>query len=183
MATYKIDASHSEITFKVKHLMISTVTGKFTRFDATMEKEEGDEDLTSAQITFEAEIDSIDTNSEQRDGHLKSDDFFNAEQHPKLTFVSTGLTKEDDGEYILHGDLTIRDVTKPITLKAEYNGEIVDPWGQIRAGFELNGKINRQDYGLKWSAVTEAGGIVVSDEVKLHLNIEMVKQAAEVVAV
>lgn len=176
MSTYKIDASHSEITFKVKHLMISTVTGKFDQFDATLEKQD-DADLTSAKISFEADIASINTNNEQRDGHLKSPDFFNSEEHPKLSFVSTSIEKKSEEEYNVNGDLTIRGVTKPVQLKVDYNGEIVDPWGMSRAGFEINGKINRQEYGLTWSALTEAGGVVVSDEVKLHLNIEMVKQA------
>lgn len=176
MATYKIDASHSEISFKIKHLMISTVSGKFEKFDATLESETPD--ISNATISFEADVNSITTHSEQRDGHLKADDFFNAEKFPKLTFTSTGIKKVSDGEYVVTGDLTIRDVTKSVDLKVEYNGEIVDPWGQTRLGYEINGKINRQDFGLKWSTVTEAGGIVVSDEVKLHLNIEMVKQAA-----
>jgi polyisoprenoid-binding protein YceI len=175
MATYKIDASHSEITFKVRHLMISTVSGKFNTFDATLETEDGD--FADAKISFEADINSITTHNEQRDTHLKSDDFFAADKYPKMTFVSTAIEKLSNEEYKITGDITIRDVTRPIELQAEYNGEIVDPWGQTRLGFELNGKINRQDFDLKWSAVTEAGGIVVSDEVKLHLNIEMVKQA------
>ena len=176
MATYKIDASHSEVSFKVKHLMISTVTGKFEKFEGTLVTE--NIDISNANISFEADVNSITTNSEQRDGHLKADDFFNVEQFPKLTFNSTGILKVSDEEYVITGDLTIRDVTKSVDLKVEYNGEIVDPWGQIRLGFEMNGKVNRQDFGLKWSALTEAGGIVLSDEVKLHLNIEMVKQAA-----
>ena len=176
MATYKIDSSHSEISFKVKHLMISTVSGKFEKFDAIMETETPD--ISNASISFEADVNSITTHSEQRDGHLKADDFFNAEKFPKLTFISTGIKKVSDEEYVVTGDLTIRDVTKSVDLKVEYNGEIVDPWGQTRLGYEMNGKINRQDFGLKWSALTEAGGVVVSDDVKLHLNVEMIKQAA-----
>jgi polyisoprenoid-binding protein YceI len=176
MATYKIDAAHSEVTFKVKHLMISTVTGKFTQFDATLEKGDQD-DLTAARITFEADIESINTNNEQRDAHLKSEDFFAGEQHPKLTFTSTSIDKKSDDEYLMHGNLTIRGVTKLIDLKVEYNGEVVDPYGQTKCGFEINGKISRHDFGLTWNAVTEAGGVVVSDEVKLHLNIQMIKQA------
>ena len=174
MATYKIDASHTDIQFKVKHLMISTVTGQFKIFDGTLEVEGND--LTKATATFEAETASVDTKSEQRDEHLKSDDFFNAEQFPKLTFKSTSIEKKSDSEYVLHGNLTIRDVTKPVELQVEFNGDIVDPWGMERKGFEINGKINRKDYGLKWSALTEAGGLVLSDDVKLHMNIEVVKQ-------
>jgi polyisoprenoid-binding protein YceI len=175
MATYKIDVDHSDVMFKVKHLMISTVTGVFKKFDATLEVDE--EDLSNAKVSFEADIDSVDTKNEQRDGHLKSDDFFNAEKFPKMTFKSTSITKEDDNEFTLTGDLTIRDVTKSVNLKVEYNGSTVDPWGMTRMGFEVSGKINRKEYGLKWSAVTEAGGIVVADDVKLAMNVEMIKQA------
>jgi polyisoprenoid-binding protein YceI len=175
MATYKIDAAHSEIGFKVKHLVISTVSGNFSKFDATMEAEKSD--FSDASISFEADVDSISTKSEQRDGHLKSDDFFNAEKYPKLTFKSTSIEKKDDNEYILHGDLTIRDVTKNIALKVEHGGSVLDPWGQTREGFELSGKISRKEFGLKWNALTEAGGAVVSDDVRLLINVEMVKQA------
>jgi polyisoprenoid-binding protein YceI len=175
MATYKIDVDHSDIMFKVKHLMISTATGIFKKFDATVETE--NDDFTNAKVNFEADINSIDTKNEQRDAHLKSDDFFNAEQFPKMTFRSTSIEKEGEGEYKLKGDLTIRDITKPITLEVDYNGSTKDPWGFERAGFEVTGKINRKEYGLKWSAVTEAGGLVVDDIVKLVMNVEFVKQA------
>lgn len=175
MATYKIDAAHSEITFKVKHLMITNVTGSFTQFDATMESEAAD--FSDAKISFEADVNSVSTNNEQRDGHLKSDDFFAAEKFPKLTFVSKSFTKKSDDEYTLTGDLTIRDVTKTVDLTVEFGGNMVDPWGQAKAGFEINGKINRKEFGLGWGAVTEAGGVVVSDEVKLHLAVQMIKQA------
>ncbi len=174
MATYKIDASHSEITFKVKHLMITNVTGNFTQFNASMESDK--EDFSDAVISFDADVNSINTNNEQRDGHLKSDDFFNAAQFPSLNFVSTSFTKVSDEQYKLAGNLTIRDVTKPVELDVEYGGTMVDPYGQTKAGFEISGKINRKDFNLKWTATTEAGGIVVSDEVKLQLNIQMVKQ-------
>jgi polyisoprenoid-binding protein YceI len=175
MATYKIDPDHSDVMFKVKHLMISTVTGIFKKFDATLEVDE--QDLSNAKVWFEADVDSVDTKNDQRDGHLKSDDFFNAEQFPKMTFKSTSIEKVGDDEYKLRGNLTIRDITKPIELKVEYNGSTKDPWGHQRMGFEINGKINRKEYGLKWSAVTEAGGLVVADDVKLALNVQMVKQA------
>ena len=175
MATYKIDSAHSDITFKVKHLMISTITGQFQTFDATMNVE--GENFSTAKISFEADVNSIDTKNEQRDNHLKSDDFFNASEHPKLKFISTGVTNGEDGIFKLQGDLTIRDTTKPVELEIEYNGSTKDPWGMERMGFEIKGKLNRKDYGLKWSAVTEAGGVVVSDEVKLLMNIEMIKQA------
>jgi polyisoprenoid-binding protein YceI len=175
MATYKIDVDHSDIMFKVKHLMISTATGIFKKFDATVETEKGD--FSDAQISFEADVDSVDTKNAQRDAHLKSDDFFNAEQFPKMIFKSTSIEKNGEGEYTLKGDLTIRDITKPVSLDVDYNGNTKDPWGFERAGFEVTGKINRKDFGLKWSAVTEAGGLVVDDIVKLQMNVELVKQA------
>ena len=173
MATYKIDAAHSDILFKVKHLMITTVTGQFKNFDATLTAEK--EDFSDAQISFTADVNSIDTRSEQRDGHLKSNDFFNAEQFPELKFTSTSFTKEGDG-YVLKGNLTIRDITKSIELKADYAGAMVDPWGQKKVGFEAEGKIKRKEFGLSWDAVTEAGGVVVSDDVKLQLNVQFVQQ-------
>lgn len=174
MSTYQIDASHSEIHFKVKHLMISTVTGTFKSFEGTVNAEALD--FSDASVEFSADINSIDTNSEQRDGHLKSADFFNAEEFPKLSFTNGKLTKGADG-YVLNGDLTIRGVTKSIALDVDYSGTMVDPWGQTKAGFEISGKIKRKDFSLNWDAITEAGGVVVSDEVKLALNIQVVKQA------
>ena len=175
MATYKIDASHSEITFKVKHLVISTVSGSFSKFDATMESSK--DDFSDASISFEADINTITTNNEQRDAHLKSADFFHAEQFPKITFHSTSFQKKSDNEYILNGDLSILGVSKPVSLKAEFGGAVVDPWGQNKVGFEIEGKIKRSDFGLTWNALTEAGGAVVSDDVRLFLNVQMVKQA------
>lgn len=175
MSTYKIDAAHSEITFKVKHLMITNVTGSFTKFDATMESDAAD--FSDAKISFEADVNSISTNNEQRDGHLKGDDFFAADKFPKLTFASKSFTKKSDDQYILTGDLTIRGTTNTVELNVEHGGNMTDPYGQAKSGFEINGKINRKDFGLTWGAVTEAGGVVVSDEVKLHLNVQMIKQA------
>ena len=173
MATYKIDAAHSDIIFKVKHLMITTVTGQFKSFDATLTAEA--EDFSDAAVTFTADINSVDTRSEQRDAHLKSDDFFAAEKYPELKFTSTSFGKNGNG-YILKGDLTLRDVTKPIELHADFNGVVVDPWGQTKVGFEAEGKIKRKEFGLGWDAVTEAGGVVVSDEVKLQFHVQFVKQ-------
>ena len=175
MTTYKIDPAHSEIAFKVKHMMIATVSGNFTQFDATLQTEAPD--FNNATISFEADVNSINTNNEQHDGHLKSEDFFAAEKFPKLTFVSKSFTKEDEEEYKLVGDLTIRGVTKTVELAVEYGGTMTDPYGQIKAGFDISGKINRKEFGLSWGVVTEAGGVVVSDDVKLHLSIQMVKQA------
>jgi polyisoprenoid-binding protein YceI len=175
MSTYKIDAAHSEITFKVKHLMITNVTGSFTKFDATLET--ANEDFSDAKITFEADTDSISTNNEQRDGHLKSEEFFASEKFPKISFTSTSFTNINGPDYVLTGDLTIRGVTKKVELAVEYGGTATDPYGQVKAGFEIGGKINRTDFGLVWNATTEAGGIVVSNDIKLHLAVQMIKQA------
>jgi len=176
MATYKIDAAHSEVTFKVKHLMITNVTGSFTKFDGVLESDNAD--FTDAKVSFEADVDSITTNNEQRDAHLKAEDFFAADKFPKLTFVSTGIQKKDDEEYVLTGNLTIRGITKPVSLKVNYGGTATDPWGQVKAGFEIEGKINRKEFGLTFHAVTETGGIMLSDDVKLNLQIQVIKQAA-----
>ena len=173
MSTYKIDPTHSEITFKVKHMMITNVSGSFTKFDATMESAAAD--FSDAEISFEAEVNSINTNNEQRDSHLKSDDFFAAEKFPKLTFQSKRLVKKGEDAYVLTGNLNLRGTTKEVELAVEFGGTMTDPYGQMKSGFEINGTINRKDYGLTWGAVTEAGGIVVSDEVKLHLNVQMIK--------
>lgn len=170
-----LDPAHSEISFKVKHLVVTTLTGKFDTFEGSVETES--DDFSNARISFSADIASINTGNADRDGHLKSDDFFNAETYPKLSFRSTAFTPAGGNEYKLTGDLTIRDVTKTIDLAVEYGGTVVDPWGNTKAGFEVNGKIKRKDFNLKWDALTEAGGAVVSDEVKLHLNIELHKQA------
>jgi polyisoprenoid-binding protein YceI len=174
MAVYKIDAAHSEVTFKVRHLMITNVTGSFNQFDATMESDQ--DDFSDAKVSFEADTNSVSTNNEQRDTHLKGEDFFAAEKFPKLHFVSTGLKKISDEKYQLTGDLTIRDITKKVDLEVEYGGSVTDPYGQFKVGFEINGKINRKEFGLTWSAVTEAGSVVVSDDVKVNLTVQMVKQ-------
>ena len=174
MSTWKIDPNHSHIEFKVKHLVVTTLGGHFTKFDATVEA--SNDDFTDAKISFEADVDSITTGNEQRDGHLKSDDFFNAASYPKIKFVSTSFKKIDPENYKLEGNLTMRDKTLPVTLNVAYGGTTKNHFGKTLAGFELSGKINRKDFGLKWSATTEAGSIVVSDEVKLAIVVEMLKQ-------
>lgn len=173
--TWKIDPAHSEIQFKVKHLMITTVTGYFKKFDLSVETEKDDFD-TASKIEFTADIDSIETNNAQRDTHLKSADFFDAENHAQLKFVGKKFNANGD-EGTLEGDLTIRGVTKPITVKVEYGGSVVDPYGQTKAGFTVTGKISRKEFGLLWNAATEAGQIVVSDEIKIHCEIQLIKQA------
>ncbi|GAB2786937.1 YceI family protein [Rhabdobacter roseus] len=172
---WSVDPTHSEIQFKVKHLVISTVTGYFRQFEGTVETE--GEDFETAKIQFSADVTSVDTNMEQRDQHLRSADFFDAEKYPKLSFTSTNVTKTGEDTYKILGDLTIKDVTKPVELKAEYGGSMVDFYGNHKAGFELTGKINRKEFGLSWHAVTEAGGIVVADDVKLAINVQVAKPA------
>lgn len=171
-----IDPLHSEVHFKVKHLMIATVTGTFTSYTAEMKSDATD--FSDAQISFSADIASISTGNDQRDGHLKSDDFFNAEQFPTMRFTSSDLRSTGNNTYVLAGDMTIRDVTKSIELTVEYGGTMVDFYGNTKAGFEIVGKLSRKEFGLKWDAVTEAGGVVVSDEVRLVLSIQMQKVAA-----
>ena len=175
MATWTIDNMHSSVTFKVRHLVISSVKGSFKTFEATVESEK--DDFTDARIRFSADVNSIDTGVEQRDNHLKSPDFFDAANHTKLSFVSTGVEKKSGSDYTIKGDLTIRGVTKPITLEAEFGGIQNDMYGRTVAGFEMTGKINRQEYGLHWSAVTEAGSIVAGNDVNIIIAAELIKQA------
>jgi polyisoprenoid-binding protein YceI len=169
---WALDVAHSEVQFKVKHLVISTVTGKFSVFGGSLEA--GDQ-FENANIHFEVDVNSIDTGVADRDAHLKSDDFFNAEKYPKMIFKSTSFTQKEGSVWELKGDLTIRETTKNIALTVEYGGTTKDPWGNIKSGFELTGKINRKEYGLNWSAVTEAGGLVVAEEIKLFINVEFTK--------
>jgi polyisoprenoid-binding protein YceI len=171
---WKIDPAHSEIQFKVKHLMITTVTGYFKQFDLEVETE-NDDFNTASRIEFTADIDSIDTNNQQRDTHLKSADFFDAENHGQLKFVGKKYEVSGDSGK-LHGDLSIRGVTKPVTVDVDFGGIVTDPYGQTKAGFTVASKISRKEFGLTWSAVTEAGQVVVSDDVKLHAEIQLVKQ-------
>lgn len=166
---WAIDPTHSDITFKVKHMMISTVTGHFEDFTASVESES--DTFENAQFEFSAKIDSINTKNADRDAHLKSNDFFNAEEFPEMTFASTSF----DGETLV-GELTIRDITKEVSLDVDFNGVAVDPYGQTKAGFEIEGTINRKDFGLTWNAVTEAGNVVVSDKIKLAVGVQFVKQ-------
>ena len=176
MAQWHIDPMHSEVQFKVKHLMISTVTGSFSTYEGAVSTE-NETDFDGASINFTADVDSISTGQPQRDAHLTSPDFFDAAQFPKLTFESTTFTKKGDDDYALEGNLTIKGKTNLVSLTAEFGGIMTDFYGNTKAGFEISGKINRQDFDLTWSGVTEAGGIVVSDEVKLIFNIQLAKAA------
>jgi polyisoprenoid-binding protein YceI len=178
--TWKIDPAHSEIQIKVKHLMITTVTGYFTSYDLEVETDE--DDFTKAtKIEFSADVNSLNTNNDQRDTHLKSPDFFDAATYSKLIFKGKNFEKKGD-DYLLHGDLTIRNVTHPFTVNVDMAGIVVDPWGQTKAGFTVTGKLSRKEYGLTWNAVTEAGQVVVSDEVKLSADVQLVKQVEAPVA-
>jgi polyisoprenoid-binding protein YceI len=177
MNKWKIDSVHSEVKFKVKHLVVSTVTGQFKKFDANIET--NSDDFENAKITFEADVNSIDTREPQRDTHLKSADFFDAANHPKLLFVSKSFKKKSGSSYELTGEITIRGITKEIKLDVEYNGTIKGMDGNAVAGFEISGRLNRMDFGLKWNALTEAGGIVVSNEVKLEISLELHKEKVE----
>ena len=171
---WSIDPTHSEIIFKAKHLVISSVSGRFNEFDGGVETE-GD-DFENAQAEFSAKVNSITTGNPDRDNHLKSDDFFNAEKFPEIKFKSTSIKKISKEQYEMKGDLTIRDVTKPIALEVLYGGIVDDPYGNTKAGFEISGKVNRKEYGLKWNAVTEAGSVVVGDIIKIDLNVQVVKE-------
>ena len=174
MSTNKwvLDPSHSEVQFKVKHLMITNVTGQFNVISAAIETE-GD-DFSNAHINFTADAGSVNTGSEQRDGHLKSPEFFDVENYPNISFESTGYNSADGK---VTGNLTIRNVTKPVSLDVEFSGTNKDPWGNEKAGFSLSGKINRTDFELNWNAALEAGGVLVSEDVKIAAEVQFVKQA------
>jgi polyisoprenoid-binding protein YceI len=179
--TWVIDPTHSELQFKIKHLMISTVTGQFNQFKGTVETN-GD-DFTTAGVHFEAEINSISTNNLQRDEHLRAGDFFDAEKYPNLVFEGESMEKTGEDEYKLHGTLTIKGVSKKLALDVEFGGITKDPWGNTRTGFSVTGKINRQDYGISFGAVSETGGLLLGDEVKIIANVQFVKQVEVAVAV
>lgn len=169
-----IDPTHSEVHFKVKHLVISTVSGSFKTFEGSLESE--NEDFQDSSIEFTLDVNSIETNQEQRDVHLKSADFFDAEKFPKISFMSATFVKDGD-DYVLTGDLTIKDVSKQIELNVEYGGTATDFYGNDKAGFEVSGKISRKEFDLTWDGITEAGAIVVGDDIRLQINIQMTKQA------
>lgn len=171
--TWGIDPAHSEIAFKVKHLMITNVKGSFTEFSGQL-LTDGD-DFSTAEITFSINPASINTGVADRDAHLKSADFFDVENFPTITFTNGKLVKTGDDEFNLLGNLVIKGVSQPVTLKAEYGGQMADPWGNVKAGFTLEGKINRKDFGLTWNATLETGGVLVSDEIRLNLEVQLLK--------
>jgi polyisoprenoid-binding protein YceI len=171
-SVWTADKAHTSVKFSVSHLVISDVEGVFKSFDGNMESSKPD--FSDAKITFTADVNSVSTDNEKRDGHLKSDDFFNAAKFPQIKFVSTSFTPLGDNKYKLSGNLSIRDVTKPVTFDVKYGGTI-SAMGGIRAGFKATTKIDRYDYNLKWSMATEAGGAVVGKEVEITINAEFVK--------
>lgn len=173
--TWALDPTHSELQFKIKHLMISTVSGQFNLFKATVETE--DNDFAKSNVHFEAAVDSISINNEQRDAHLKNGDFFDIEKYPAIIFDSSKMEKIGADEYKLYGTLTMRGVSKQIVLNAEFGGITKDPWGNTRTGFSVSGKINRQDFGMSFGAVTETGGLLLGDDVKINANVQFVKGA------
>jgi polyisoprenoid-binding protein YceI len=175
--TWQIDPAHSVIGFEVKHLMISKVRGRFGAVTGTLVLDE--DDVTKSTVTAEIDVTSVDTREAQRDAHLKSGDFFEVEKFPKMTFRSTRVEKDGSGEVKLAGDLTIRDVTREVVLTVEDEGREKDPWGGDRAGFSATGKIDRRDFGLTWNQALETGGVLVSNEIKLVLDVQAVKAQAE----
>ncbi len=175
-----LDPTHSQLGFKIKHLMITSVSGAFKNFQADVVT--NDTDFSDAQISLTAEMNSITTNNEQRDVHLRTSDFFEVATYPELTFKSTKVQKTGDDTFALYGELTLKGVTKPVTLTAEYGGLAKDPWGGERAGFVITGKINRTDWGVNFNGALETGGVMLGEEVRIHSEIELVKQAASVAA-
>lgn len=168
-----IDPTHSELTFRVKHLMITNVKGEFRKFTAEI----NGKDFTTASIRAEIDATSIFTNEDGRDKHLRSADFFDVENHPTLTFEGTSFQKTDADNYILKGMLAIKGIRQEVAFDVEFGGINKDPWGNEKAGFSLSGKINRKDWGLNWNAALETGGVLVSDEVRISAEVQFVKQA------
>jgi len=173
-----IDSAHSEINFSARHMMISTVRGRFEKFSGTVNFDEAEPARTTVDVQIEAA--SVNTKEAQRDGHLKSPDFFDAEKYPHLTFKSKRVEVKDSHHAKLYGDLTIRDVTKPVVLDVEYAGQAKSPWGTFSAGFSAQTKINREDWGLTWNQALETGGVLVGKEVTISIEVEIVKQAEPV---
>jgi polyisoprenoid-binding protein YceI len=174
--TWNLDKSHSGVKFAVDHLVISEVEGSFKVFNGSLSSPTPD--FNGAKISFSADVNSINTDDDGRDKHLKGDDFFNAEKYPTMSFTSTSFKKVKGNAYVLDGNLTIRDITKKVRFAVIYGGTIKDPWGNTKAGFKASGKINRKDFNLKWNSVTEAGGAVVGDEVKMIINVEFAQAKA-----
>ena len=170
---WNVDPAHTKVQFTAIHMGVSEVTGEFKKFEGKITSD--DENFTNTTIEFTMQVASVSTDNDMRDTHLKSDDFFNAEKYPTITFKSKSFKKIDGNKYILTGDLTMRDITKSVDLAVIYNGKITDPYGFLRAGFKVAGKINRMDYNLKWNTLMGAGDAVVSNEISFNCNIELTK--------
>jgi len=170
--TWKIDSAHSEVGFAVRHMMISTVRGKFNKVDAEVSLDPTQ--LEQAKVTARIDAASIDTSEEKRDGHLRSPDFFDVAQYPTLTFTSTKVTRSGD-DVAVTGNLKIKDQEHAVTLKGEVTGPSKDPWGNTRVGFSLSGEIDREQFGLTWNQALEAGGVLVAKKVKLVLEVQLVQ--------
>jgi polyisoprenoid-binding protein YceI len=169
--TWTLDPTHSEVSFSVRHLAISKVKGSFESFDASLVTAE---DHTASKVTASIDVASVNTNQKDRDGHLQTGDFFLAEQHPKMTFVSTSIEEKGDDSFLVHGDLTLRGVTKPVALKSEFGGLVVDGYGQTKLGFSATTKIDRTEFGVTWNAALEAGGFTLGNDVTVTLEIQFV---------
>lgn len=175
-----LDPTHSELGFKIRHLMITNVSGSITNFNVKAETK-GD-DFTTASINVTADMSSISTNNTQRDAHLRNSDFFEVDQHPEMKFASTSVEQVDSNNFVLHGNLTLKGITKPAQLNVEYSPVTRDPWGGERAGFTINGKIRRTDWGINFNSVLETGGVALAEEVRINAEIQMVKQPVAVLA-
>ncbi|HEY0996425.1 MAG TPA: YceI family protein [Gemmatimonadaceae bacterium] len=175
VTTWTIDPAHTSVEFAVRHMMISTVKGRFADVQGTLTFDEADPTRSTVDVTIATA--SVDTRSEQRDGHLKSADFFDVEKFPAIRFTSTRVTKTGSDSYDLVGNLTIRDVTREVTLKVEDQGRGTTPWGQVQAGFTASTRVDRKDFGLTWNQALEAGGVLVADEVKISVEVEFTKAA------
>ncbi len=173
-----LDPAHSELTFKIKHLMISNVSGAFKDFSAKVETE--GTDFSKANINLTAEMNSISTNNEQRDAHLRNSDFFEVEKFPQMKFTSTGIEQTDDESFNLYGNLTMKDVTKPVKLTMEFNGIMKDPYGQEKAGFVVSGKIKRSDWGINLNVALETGGLMLGEEVRIQSEVQFIRQEINV---
>ncbi|HVK87597.1 MAG TPA: YceI family protein [Kofleriaceae bacterium] len=176
-SNWNFDHSHSTVNFHVRHMMIAKVHGRFSKWGGTLLLDNSD--LTNSKLEVSIETASVDTRDEKRDGHLRSADFFDSERFPTMTYKSTSVTKISDDEYEVLGELTLRETTKPVKLTVEYNGTGKDPWGGTRAGFSAKATINRKDFGLHWNAALEAGGVLVSDEIKIAIEVEAVPATTE----
>lgn len=171
---WKIDDSHSNVTFEVDHMVVSTVTGKFQEFEGDIKADKAD--FSDAKVSFTIKAATVNTNNEKRDNHLRNEDFFNVDTYPEITFIGKKLTPESGKKYKLVGDLTMHGVTKEVELEVKFNGTVKDPWGNTRAGFKVSGELNRADYGLVYNSALEAGGVLIGEEVEIQVNLELVKE-------